>query len=182
MGKIILNEGHLRKIISESIRKMLKGEYGVDFDDTLAWVQRKRPDMTPQEQFKFAANIYFKKKREARQASAKQYKTFDEVKKAVYAFSNENFPGDEERGVTHYKYALRILGFVPDGYDQYGAYAFTNGIVRVAVYYDRGDQCWYMEEASGRSETTDNFYNTSSEMHDERGNYGRGSYSDPWNR
>ncbi len=38
-----------------------------------------------------------------------------------------------------------------------------------------------MEEASGRSDTTDDFYNTSSEMRDEYGNYGRGDYEDPWN-
>ena len=182
MGKSIkLNEAHIRKIVKESVKRLLKEEYGVDFEDTLAWVKKKKPNMSPEEQQKFAANIIFKKKRESQQTSAGQYKTFKEVEKAVRDLVNQKFPGDEERGVTHYKWALNALGFRADGYDQYGACAFTNGIVRVTVWYNR-EGYWCMEEASGRSETTDNFYNTSSEMHDVYGNYGRGGYTDPWNR
>ena len=86
-----------------------------------------------------------------------------------------------KKGKTHYKTALKALGFTRDGYDQYGAEAYSNGKVRVAVFYDRGEGYWDMEPASGKSDTTDDFYNSSSEMRDEYGNYGRGSYEDPWN-
>ena len=107
--------------------------------------------------------------------------TYKEVSDAVYDFTEKMWPGDLEKGKTHYKAALKALGFTRDGYDQYGAEAYSNGKVRIAVFYDRGEGCWDMEPASGKSDTTDDFYNTSSEMRDEYGNYGRGSYEDPWN-
>lgn len=109
-------------------------------------------------------------------------RTYREVSDAVYDYAERNWPGDLESGKTHYKAALKALGFTRDGYDQYGADAYSNGKVRVAVFYDRGEGCWDMEEASGRSDTTDDFYNTSSEMQDEYGNYGSGSFEDPWNK
>lgn len=108
-------------------------------------------------------------------------RTYKEVSDAVYDYTERNWPGDLDSGKTHYKAALKALGFMRDGYDQYGAEAYSNGKVRVAVFYDRGEGFWDMEEASGKSDTTDDFYNTSSEMHDEYGNYGRGSFEDPWN-
>lgn len=108
-------------------------------------------------------------------------RTYKEVSDAVYDYTERNWPGDLERGKTHYKAALKALGFTRDGYDQYGAEAYSNGMVRVAVFYDRGEGYWDMEDASGKSDTTDDFYNTSSEMHDEYGNYGGGSFEDPWN-
>ena len=52
----------MRAIIKEGIKKVLNEEYGVDIQDTLAWVQRKHPDMSPEEQERFARNII--KKRE----------------------------------------------------------------------------------------------------------------------
>ena len=57
-----LQESKLRAIIKEGIKKVLNEEYGVDIQDTLAWVQRKHPDMSPEEQERFARNII--KKRE----------------------------------------------------------------------------------------------------------------------
>ena len=108
--------------------------------------------------------------------------TYKQVCDAVYDYMELHWPGDLDQGKTHYKAALKGLGFYPDGYDQYGANTYSNGKVRVAVFYDRGEGYWDMEEASGSSDTTDDFYNTSSEMRDEYGNYGRGSLEDPWNR
>ena len=58
----VTNESKLRAIIKEGIQKVLNEEYGVDIQDTLAWVQRKHPDMSPEEQERFAKNII--KKRE----------------------------------------------------------------------------------------------------------------------
>ena len=40
--------------MSAKMKKVLNEEYGVDFQDTLAWVQRKHPDMSPEEQERFA--------------------------------------------------------------------------------------------------------------------------------
>ena len=118
---------------------------------------------------------------ESSSANAPLLRTYKEVSNAVYDYMEKTWPGDLEKGKSHFKVALKALGFRRDGYDQYGADAYTNGKVRVAVFYDRGDGYWDMEEASGRSDTTDDFYNTSSEMRDEYGNYGRGDYEDPWN-
>lgn len=59
---IRLNESQLRRIVTESVKKVLNEEYGVDFEDTLAWVKKKKPDMPPEEQERFAKNII--KKRE----------------------------------------------------------------------------------------------------------------------
>ena len=114
-------------------------------------------------------------------SNAPVLRTYKEVSDAVYDYTEKTWPGDLEMGKTHYKAALKALGFTRDGYDQYGAEAFSNGMVRVAVFYDRGEGFWDMEPASGKSDTTDDFYNTSSEMRDEYGNYGRGSFEDPWN-
>ena len=58
---IKLNESQLRNIIKESVKKVLNEEYGVDFQDTLAWVQKKNPGMSPEEQEKFARNIIRKR-------------------------------------------------------------------------------------------------------------------------
>lgn len=107
--------------------------------------------------------------------------TYKEVKEAVNKYHEEKHPDYLETGKTYYKEALKSLGFRSDGYDMYGSNAYTNGKVRVAVYYDRGDCFWIMEEAQGRSNTTDNFYNTASEMRNEFGVYGCGSMYDPWN-
>jgi hypothetical protein len=108
--------------------------------------------------------------------------TYQELIQKVDELMREKL-GDEafENGHTCYKWALSELGFKRDGYDEYGAQAFKKDGLRVTAYYDRGDCCWMMEPTYGRSETTDNFYNTSSEMRDENGIYGRGSMYDPWN-
>jgi len=42
-------------------RRYLNEEYGVDFEETLAWVKKKFPDMAPQKQEWFANNIIRKK-------------------------------------------------------------------------------------------------------------------------
>lgn len=107
--------------------------------------------------------------------------TYKEVKDAVYAYFEEKHPDYLETGKTYYKEALKYLGFRRAGYDMYGSNVYSNGKVRVAVYYDRGENFWCMEEAQGSSATTDNFYNTESEMRNEFGVYGCGSMYDPWN-
>ena len=179
-----LTEGELKKIISESVKKIVNEEFGVDMEDTLAWVKKKKPNMSPKEQQRFAQNIINKRSNSSASTTSvsPNLSTYAEVKKAVIEYMNEKWPGDYENGKTHYKAALKALGFRSDGYDAYGANAYTNGKVRVTVYYDRGEGYWEMEESQGRSNTTDNFYNTSSEMHDAYGIYGRGSQEDPWNR
>jgi len=60
---IMLNESQLRRIVKESVNRMLNEEYGVDFEDTLRWVQKKFPEKSPQEQERFARNIINKKNR-----------------------------------------------------------------------------------------------------------------------
>lgn len=94
------------------------------------------------------------------------------MENAVYDYMKEKWPDIEYnyRG-KHYKSALKALGFVDDGYDKYGCCAYTNGNVRVTVYYERGDNYWAMEESQGYSSTTDNFYNTEAGTRDLSGNY-----------
>lgn len=58
---IRLNESQLRRIVKESVKRVLKEEYGVDFEDTLRWVQKKNPNMSPEEQERFAKNIIRKR-------------------------------------------------------------------------------------------------------------------------
>ena len=49
---IRLTESNLHKIIKESVKQILRENnilneaYGIDIDDTLAWVQKKRPDLS----------------------------------------------------------------------------------------------------------------------------------------
>ena len=38
---IRLNERQLRQIVTESVKRVLNEEYGVDYEDTLRWVQKK---------------------------------------------------------------------------------------------------------------------------------------------
>lgn len=63
---IRLNESQfnnfVKKVVKESVKRVLNEQYGVDFDDTLAWVKRKKPNMSPQEQERFAQNIINKRK------------------------------------------------------------------------------------------------------------------------
>lgn len=60
-----LTESDLRKIVRESIKTTLNEmAYGTDFDDTLKWVQRKKPNISPSSQERFARNIMNKYKRE----------------------------------------------------------------------------------------------------------------------
>lgn len=109
-----------------------------------------------------------------------KFKTFKEVEKAAIDWINEEIP-DDGSGNTYWIAALEHFGFKQDGYDMYGARVWSKDNIRIAVYYDRGDCCWVIEQAQGRSNTTDNFYNTESERHDENGIYGRGNDYDPWN-
>ena len=72
---------------------------------------------------------------EQRVNTSVKYRTYKEVEDAVYAWLEEKYPeGWGNDGQPHQIEALRALGFVDDGYDQYGARAFTNGAVRVTVW------------------------------------------------
>lgn len=56
-----------RELIKDFKNKLsypLKEEFGVDFADTLAWVEKKRPDLSRGAQIKFARNIIAKRQRE----------------------------------------------------------------------------------------------------------------------
>lgn len=96
---------------------------------------------------------------------------FKEVEAAVDKWQRDNHLKEYEQGKTFYKAALLSLGFTRKGYDKYGSNVYSNGYVRVAVFYDRGDCCWYMEEAQGKSDTTDDFYNTTNDEPDMYGYY-----------
>lgn len=96
---------------------------------------------------------------------------YREVEIAVHEWQLTNHAEDYKNGKTFYKAALLALGFTGDGYDEYGSNVYSNGYVRVALYYDRGDCCWYMEEAQGISDTSDNFYNTTNDEPDIYGYY-----------
>lgn len=98
-------------------------------------------------------------------------KTYKGVEEAVHNWHLENMKEMYENGRTAYKKALKEFGFEFDGYDMYGANCYSNGYVRVSVYYDHGDCCWCMEQAYGRSRTTDNFYNTPNDTPDMYGMY-----------
>ena len=79
-----------------------------------------------------------------------ELKTFNEVYDAVYNWHIKNMKDEFiENGKTAYKKALSELGFRFDGYDEYGSNTYSNGHIRVALYYDRGDCCWYIEEGMG---------------------------------
>lgn len=54
---IRINERQLRQIVTESVKRIVNEQYGADFEDTLRWVQKKKPDMSPEEQERFAKNI-----------------------------------------------------------------------------------------------------------------------------
>ena len=54
---IRLTESQFHQIVKESVNRILNEQYGVDFEDTLRWVQKKKPDMSPEEQEQFAKNI-----------------------------------------------------------------------------------------------------------------------------
>lgn len=71
--KIKLTENKLRQMISESVKNILNEEFGVDFNDTLRWVQRKNPNMHYEDAEKFAINII--KKRENQRLSAETSNT-----------------------------------------------------------------------------------------------------------
>jgi hypothetical protein len=61
MGKnnkiLSLNENQIKKIIKETVKRILNEQYGVDMQDTLAWVRKKFPNKSNAEQIKFAQNI-----------------------------------------------------------------------------------------------------------------------------
>lgn len=59
---IRLTESELKGLIRESVKAVLNEQYGVDFEDTLRWVQKKNPNMSPEEQEQFAKNIIRKQK------------------------------------------------------------------------------------------------------------------------
>lgn len=61
---IRLNENQIKRVVMESVKKVLNEEFGVDFENTLNWVKKKYPNMPKDEQEKFAINIINKKKRE----------------------------------------------------------------------------------------------------------------------
>lgn len=49
---------------NSGVRSESGKEFGVDFDSTLEWVRKKNPNMSEDEQKRFAQNIINKKKRE----------------------------------------------------------------------------------------------------------------------
>ena len=57
--RIRLSEGKLYRIIKESVRRILResSNYGIEFEDTLNWVMNKKPEISPEEQKRFALNI-----------------------------------------------------------------------------------------------------------------------------
>ena len=62
MKKLVrLTEGDLHRIVKESVNRILNEEFGADFEDTLRWVQKKNPNMSTEEQERFAKNIIRKK-------------------------------------------------------------------------------------------------------------------------
>lgn len=58
---IRLTESDLHRVIKESVNKVLNEEFGVDLEDTLRWVRKKRGDLSSQEQERFARNIISKR-------------------------------------------------------------------------------------------------------------------------
>ena len=65
-NRIRLSESQLNRAIKEMVKNVLNEmAYGVDLDDTLAWVKKKKPGMSPSAQMRIAQNIINKKKREA---------------------------------------------------------------------------------------------------------------------
>lgn len=60
-----------------------KKEFGVDFDTTLDWVKKKNPDMSAEEQERFARNIISKKERENSARAAQIEKNREELAKQV---------------------------------------------------------------------------------------------------
>jgi hypothetical protein len=55
----------LIKKYKSKLQYPIKEEFGIDFADTLAWVEKKRPDLSRGAQIKFARNIIAKRQREA---------------------------------------------------------------------------------------------------------------------
>ena len=66
---IKLTESELKRVISESVKRVLNEEFGIDMQDTLAWVQKKNPNMSPKEQQRFAQNIINKRGKSQTSAS-----------------------------------------------------------------------------------------------------------------
>lgn len=54
----------LIKKYKSKLQYPIKEEFGIDFVDTLAWVEKKRPDLSRGAQIKFARNIIAKRQRE----------------------------------------------------------------------------------------------------------------------
>lgn len=78
--RIRLSESELKRIVVESVNRVINEEFGVDLKDTLAWVKRKKPEMSPEEQEKFAWNIIRKRRREKERENRDETSPYDEFK------------------------------------------------------------------------------------------------------
>ena len=104
--------------------KIERGEvYGVDFDITLEWVKKKNPDMSEDEQKRFAQNIINKKKREAEERERAFKKSYEEAMKAEEARRAEEEKRAAERAEWEREKKER------DGYES------MSGVER--YYYDK---------------------------------------------
>ena len=65
---------------NSGVRSESGKEFGVDFDTTLEWVRKKNPNMSADEQEKFAWNIINKKKREREELEKNVEKNKSEVR------------------------------------------------------------------------------------------------------
>lgn len=101
------------------------------------------------------------------------FKTYEELESFVHEWHVEHYGENYGWGDnSNYREVLcNVLNFYPDGYDQYGARCYSNGILRVAVFYNHGERYWQMEPAQGSSETSYNFYNTTNDVPDIYGYY-----------
>lgn len=94
-------------------------KFGVDFDTTLEWVKKKNPNMSLDEQKRFAQNIINKKEREENARLAQIEKNREELRRQ----SEERERKENERMIREQEMRER------DGYDK------MNGIEK--FYYDQ---------------------------------------------
>lgn len=119
VAKFYTNEWYDRQILKSGSKK----EFGVDFDTTLEWVKKKNPNMSADEQEKFAQNIINKKERENNARLAQIEKNREEFRKQSEEqerIRNENMVREQEMrerdgydemsGVEKFYYDQRIKG------------------------------------------------------------------------
>lgn len=93
--RIRINESQFKQIVKECVKILLNEEFGVDFDNTIAWVKKKHPEMSEEEQEKFANNIINKRKKQntekAEDISSYSTKWEDAIKKIEKYYPNSDF-------------------------------------------------------------------------------------------